>query len=464
MPSDQDRSIAYITLRSLSPELAEGDCNPGSDIVTRFLDDFRASGHTHMYCYAREWLSATHAPNQADRSGTYVPPGPLTADERRARLTLSFLADPGDTVLGAALRTWTGAATLALVTGSASTVRGLPDPELAHAVTRWRERLRLVPSPVRLAFWHDHGLRLAMPGDPEWPPQLDDLEDARPLLLWLRGSADLRQAAANSVAIAGSHAGTQYGTTVALQMAASLTEQGVTVAADGGSGAGAAAHRGSLNAGGNTVAVLAGGLDNGHPPGHAQLFASIARQGVLASECPPDRAAARRDFLARDRLLACLTRATIIIEAPLRSGSLNVARHASELGRVVMAVPGDINSEHSAGANQLIRQHGALCVTSTADVMAGLSSGAAAPRAALDPVTAAVLEQVPASGGRGSAAIAARAGTLASAGLVERGDGGWRLPDRVPAKSPAPAGIPDQRAGHLPAAERRADQERDIVP
>ncbi len=146
--------------------------------------------------------------------------------ERRARVALSFLAQPGDPVLGAALRSFPAEELLGGVTGTDENgepvLTGLSlEPRLARAVCRWRDRLGEVPSTARLAAWQHSGLRLVMPGDAEWPTQLDDLGDARPLLLWVRGTADLRFACLSSVSIVGARAASGYGNHVALEMAAS---------------------------------------------------------------------------------------------------------------------------------------------------------------------------------------------------------------------------------------------------
>jgi len=133
--------------------------------------------------------------------------------ERRARVALSFLAAPGDPVLGAALRTRSASELLALVTGADADGEAMlageaEDERLARVLPRWRERLSEIPSTGRLAAWQQIGMRLIMPGDAEWPTQLDDLGDARPLLLWARGAADLRLTCVSSVAIVGSRAAT----------------------------------------------------------------------------------------------------------------------------------------------------------------------------------------------------------------------------------------------------------------
>ena len=378
----------------------------------------------------------------------------MSADgERRARVALSFLAKPGDLVVGAALRTRTAAEVLALVTGADADGEALladePEDEALHrTLPRWRDRLGEIPSTARLAAWQDCGLRLVIPGDAEWPTQLDDLGDGRPLLLWLRGTADLRLTCVNSVAIVGSRAATGYGQHVAIELAAVLAEKGVGLVSGGAYGIDASAHRGALAAEGVTVAVLAGGLEFGYPRGHSELFAAIAAQGVLVSECPPDRGPTRPGFLIRNRIIAALTRGTVVVEAAVRSGALNTARHARELCRPVMAVPGPVTSEQSAGCHELIRDYGAMCVTCASDVAdhvalpgSGLSAGPrrgpATARDLLDPAATAVLEEVPVRGGRGPASIAVRAGVdldtalhclgvLAVDGFVERSDMGWR--------------------------------------
>jgi DNA processing protein len=373
--------------------------------------------------------------------------------ERRARVALSFLAKPGDPVLGAALRTRTASELHALVTGADADGEALladqeEDAALGRAVQRWRDRLDDIPSTARLAAWQANGLRLVMPGDAEWPSQLDDLGDTRPLLLWLQGTADLRLTCVNSVAIVGSRAATGYGQHVAIELAATLGERGTATVSGGAYGIDASAHRGALAATGVTVAVLAGGLEFGYPRGHSELFAAIAAEGVLVSECPPDCGPTRPGFLIRNRIIAALTPGTVVVEAALRSGALNTARHARELCRPVMAVPGPVTSEQSAGCHELIRDYGAMCVTCASDVSdhialpgsslpAGPRRGPSTARDLLDPAATAVLEEVPVRGGRGPASIAVRAGVdldtalrclgvLAADGYVERSELGWR--------------------------------------
>jgi len=381
--------------------------------------------------------------------------------ERYARASLSVVAEPGDPVLGVMLRSaGPGDVLSVLVSGPRDPAALLacalpcddqPAPAAAaavgRAVERWRSRLGDLPSAAQLAAWERSGYRLVCPGDAEWPTQLDDLGDARPVVLWLRGAADLRFACLRSVSVVGSRAASAYGMHVGSDLAADLAGQGWTVISGGAYGVDASAHRGALAVGGCTVGVLASGLTFAYPKGHAGLFAEIELTGVMVSECPPERAPTRPGFLVRNRVIAALSRGTVVVEAALRSGALNTARHASELNRPVMAVPGPVTSDQSAGCHELIREGGATCVTGARDVVElvaplgdagpGPSREPAVPARSLDPVTASVLAAVTRRTGRGPATIATVAGVdldtairclglLAAAGHVERCEQGWR--------------------------------------
>lgn len=385
------------------------------------------------------------------------------ADERYARAALSFVAEPGDVVLGALMRSATAAEVLALLRSDDGDTWPFPSGayagDTAHVsveqspaavrrtLNRLRSRLDRIPSPARLEAWERGGLRLVCPGDPEWPTQLDDLGDSRPIVLWLSGSVDLRFACLRSASVVGSRAATAYGTVVGTEIASDLAASAITVISGGAYGIDACAHRGALAAGGCTIAVLASGLSFGYPKGHFELFATISETGLMVSECSPDHAPNRPGFLVRNRLIAALSPGTVIVEAALRSGALNTAKHARQLNRQVMAVPGPVTSEQSAGCHDLIREWGAVCVTSAADVielitpLAGQDAATertpAVPPDQLDPVTESVLRTMTGRAGRGPATIATLAGVdldtamrclglLAAAGFVERCDSGWR--------------------------------------
>jgi DNA processing protein len=313
---------------------------------------------------------------------------------------------------------------------------------------RWAARAADMPTDSDLASWQRRGIRLICPGDAEWPTQLQALGDTGPYALWLRGSADLRFGCLRSVSVVGSRAATAYGAHVGTEMAATLGERGWAVVSGGAYGIDGCAHRGALAAEGLTFAVLACGVDHPYPAGHAELFDAIAAHGALVSEWPPGRTPTRHGFLVRNRVIAALTRGTVVVEAGLRSGALSTARHARDLCRPLMAVPGPVTSAASAGCHEIIREWGAVCVTSAADVLdhVGLAGdhlserrcGPVVPHDALDRLTARVLDAVPARGGAGPAAIAVSAGVdmdtairclgaLAAGGFVDRCEGGWRI-------------------------------------
>ena len=414
--------------------------------------------------------------------------GPAPAgDERLARAALSWLAEPGDAQLGALLRIYSPSAIVSALTGGTwppgtvapatpglatpgpatpglaipglaipglaipgLAIPGLAIPGLDRALRRWTARLGDLPTQHTLDGWARAGIRLLCPGDPGWPSQLAVLGDGSPWALWVRGRADLRFACLRSVSIVGTRAATGYGRHVCAELAAALAERGWAVVSGGAFGIDGWAHRGALSAEGITIAVLPSGLDDPYPRGHHELFQAIVAHGVLVSERPPGRAPTRPGFLVRNRLIAALSRGTVVVEAALRSGALNTARHARDLNRPLMAVPGPVTSAASAGCHLAIREWGAECVTSAADVLGQLSfgpddpasrpggRGPVLPRDELDPVSRGVLEAVPARTGWGPARIAVSAGVdfdtvmrclgqLAAGGYVERCERGWRL-------------------------------------
>jgi DNA processing protein len=381
--------------------------------------------------------------------------GRLT-DEAYARAALTYLAEPADRRLTQLIRVHGAAVTLAAIksgrllgtTGLAGNAAG---PAIKAAMERWRTRLPELPTPEEVLAFGASGIRLVCPGDPEWPGQLADLADDQPYALWLRGNADLRFGCLRSVAIVGSRAATAYGSYVAAEFAASVAARGLAVVSGGAFGVDAAAHRGALAADGVTVAVLACGVNVPYPTAHAELFDAIAAQGVLVSEWPPGRRVSRLRFLVRNRMIAALATGTLVVEAGERSGAVNTARYARDLRRRLMAVPGPITSDLSAGCHQIIREWQGTLVTSAAEVIEHLSpvgepgpaarpgSGRAAlPRDLLDLESARVLDAMPGRGGVGTVRVAQRAGLapaatatllgqLATGGFVERCDDGWRL-------------------------------------
>ncbi len=235
--------------------------------------------------------------------------------------------------------------------------------------------------------------RFVVPGDDEWPGGLDDLRHAEPIQrrggepfgLWLRGPGHLAHLMERSVAVVGSRAATAYGNGIAADLAADLVEQGVTVLSGGAFGIDVAAHRGALAAGGPTVCVLANGVDVAYPPGHASIFETLAKDQLLVSELPPAAHPTRVRFLIRNRLIAAMSRGTVVVEAALRSGARNTAGWALACGRPPMAVPGPVYSRASTAPHLMIRNGQAVLVTSArrdsrADLRYGPGDTAARPR------------------------------------------------------------------------------------
>jgi len=246
------------------------------------------------------------------------------------------------------------------------------DPEvltrLKSSAEGWRVRLADLDPMADIKNGERVGAHLILPGDPHWPIQFADLGDAAPFVLWVKGDIEFAMFAGRSVALVGSRASTHYGEQVAVQMAAGLTERSFAVISGGAYGIDAAAHRGTLTSEGFTVAFLAGGIDRPYPPGNTGLLRAIADTGAVVSEVPPGSTPYRNRFLARNRLIAALAGATVVVEAAWRSGALSTARHASSLLRPVGAVPGPVTSMASGGCHQLIRSGEAVLVTDAGEV------------------------------------------------------------------------------------------------
>jgi DNA processing protein len=297
-------------------------------------------------------------------------------DHRAACAALTYLAEPADPVLGRLLQVLGPVEVLASIrsgTVPARAARAMDQAQAAGlrpALARWQSQLPRVPAGAALARHAASGIRLICPGEPGWPEQLDDLGAARPYALWVRGVADLRAGCEKSLAVVGARAATAYGKHAATCIAADLAGRGWAIVSGGAYGIDAAAHHGALTAGGVTIAVLACGPDVPYPRAHAGLLADIAVRGAVVSECSPGRQPSRLRFLARNRIIAALARGTVIIEAAERSGTLATARHASNLNRPLMAVPGPVTSTMSAGCHALICGRRAACVTSAGDIIA----------------------------------------------------------------------------------------------
>jgi DNA processing protein len=300
------------------------------------------------------------------------------------------------------------------------------------------------------------GGRLLTPEDQEWPTLAFtafkgvDLrrhpDGVAPLALWALGGAPADQVAFRAAAVVGTRAATAYGEHVAADLSEGLCERGIAVVSGGAFGIDGAAHRAALAADGCTVAVLAGGPDVPYPAGHSALLHRIHTAGLLVSEYPPGIRPARHRFLVRNRLVAALSGATVVVEAGLRSGAANTAAWARALGRVVCAVPGPVTSSASAGCHALIRG-GAELVTRAEEIVeivgrtGELADEQEHPSSALDDLTdigKRVYDALPARGVRSADELSVEAGLpvaqlqgqltlLELAGLAVRDDGRWRV-------------------------------------
>lgn len=244
---------------------------------------------------------------------------------------------------------------------------------VAKAVERWSPRLLSADiDPERdLRIMDRLGARLLTPACSEWPQQIDDLGLDAPIALWARGPGRLDELTENSCALVGARAATGYGTALAKNTAFDLVREGTTVVSGGAFGIDAAAHAGALAAADGrpaTIALMAGGVDRMYPRGNSELLEEVCRNHLVVSECAPGAAPMRHRFLARNRLIAALSGAVVVVEAGWRSGAVNTANHAAELGRPLGAFPGRANDPESAGCHRLIRDSGAVLVTSSAHV------------------------------------------------------------------------------------------------
>ena len=393
----------------------------------------------------------------------------VSEDDRLARLALNHAVEPADPQIGRLLELHSPSEVLAAIRSDQLADLD-PDPARRDWLTDRCTglRLRLEPGRVEagIAAADSVFARFITPSDCDWPPRLDDLGQQRPIGFWAIGSWD----GAEMLSIVGARACTGYGSYIAGALGADLASAGMTVVSGAALGIDAAAHRGALAVGGGTVAVLACGIDRVYPRAHEALLRTIGERGAVLSELPPGAAPTRFRFLHRNRIIAALGIGTVVVEAARRSGSLVTARLAAELGRVVMAVPGPVTSDQSAGAHELVRDGATLVaqashvreacasltaacreppeeeVASTTSVARIRSKPPARARQAVraepaDPVEELLLEALPSAAadagadvfalaratGIGPDAVFAALGRLAASGRAVKAGGGWML-------------------------------------
>jgi DNA processing protein len=368
----------------------------------------------------------------------------MNIDERWARAALSRLAEPGDTEVHG----------LVASVGALETVHRIR--EGTGKLSRFAARVATLDTERDLAIADTVGARLLVPTDEEWPERLSGIA-LPPWCLWVRGPLHLGEAVERSVAVVGSRTATSYGEQIAGDLAAGLATRGWTVVSGAAFGIDGSAHRGALAVDGPTVAVLAGGVERPYPVAHAALLTRIAQEGLVVSEVAPGSAPMRSRFLSRNRLIAGMTRGTVVVEADLRSGSRNTVTHATVAGRPVGAVPGPITSMASSGCHQEIRDGRAVLVTSAEEVIDLVGDlgadaceplhGPVLPGDGLSLLDAAVLEAVPFRVGtdldrlvvataQPPLGVRSALGRLERAGLVLESEGRWR---KRPIRSARPA-------------------------
>lgn len=303
------------------------------------------------------------------------------------------------------------------------------------------------------------GARLVTRDDDDWPAwsllALDRAGSAAragaPLALWVRGPGPLTGLGDRAVSVVGSRAASSYGDYVAGRLSGELAARDRAVLSGGAYGIDGAAHRGALAAGGSTAAILACGIDRDYPSGHAGLLAEIARTGLVITEYAPGTTAAKYRFLTRNRLVAALAGAVVVVEAGRRSGAANTAAWARGLGRPLGAVPGPVTSATSVGCHQLIADGEAALVTDADAVLALIEPdghdnhrpSAPRPLDGLAPDQLKVIEALPARGALGideiafvsglpTAGVRAALARLEVEGLIDGASGRWSLRPAAP--------------------------------
>ncbi len=286
--------------------------------------------------------------------------------EREARWALGLLPQLGGvglkgllTTFGSAVRAWEARPESLLA------VRGI-GPGVAQAMRRFPRARVLREDQARVA---QAGVRVIVWGDAAYPARLQEIASAPPVL-YLKGALESGDDAA--VAIVGARHATGYGEAVARELAGALARRGLTIVSGLARGIDAAAHRGALEAGGRTLAVLGSGLDQIYPAEHRKLADQVAAQGAVMSEFPLGTAPLRLHFPRRNRIISGLSLGVVVVEAGVGSGALITAHHALEQGREVFAVPGRVHARYSEGCNRLIKA-GAKLVETWEDVLSELA-------------------------------------------------------------------------------------------
>jgi DNA processing protein len=293
-------------------------------------------------------------------------PNQIPTSDRDAYFTLSHLCEPADVAVSRALAESSPQRVIErLIVGD---LKKKSHPLIA-------DRFGNFSLEKEIDFCQSINAKFITRGEIGWPRQLSDLDESEPWTIWSLGSADFRIACLQSVAIVGTRDMSPYGRGIAYEWAGQIAESGATVVSGGAIGIDISAHRGALSVQRPTVCVMAGGVQARYPVSNEHIFSAIMDSGILVSESPPRESPRRQRFLTRNRLIAALTQATLVVEASRRSGSASTAGHAHALGRAVLGVPGSVFSAQSEGIHNLISSGTATLVTRVEDVLRHLSIG-----------------------------------------------------------------------------------------
>lgn len=313
--------------------------------------------------------------------------GVQNLEEHFAHIAWSNICEPGDGFAGLLVGAFGAAKALAIELEEPNASRlstllikagldsenqkvfGKLEANLLDARERWRSRKSLALVLSSLERMRSLPGQVLTSQSQNWPAQLHNLRGHAPHALWVRGLPEVVHDSARSVAIVGSRDATSYGEFVTSEFIGPLVSKNFTVVSGGAFGIDGMAHRGTLALGGKTIAVMAGGVDRLYPSGHIPLLEGIIRSGAVISELPPGMAPSKWRFLQRNRIIAALGQATVVVEANWKSGAMNTVKHAEDLDRPIGAVPGPVTSPKSAGCHKLIRDHRATLIADSTDLL-----------------------------------------------------------------------------------------------
>jgi len=301
-----------------------------------------------------------------------------------AAISWSLICEPGDAFAGHLIRSFGAAKALSLELQQTSPTKYLEllkehdasgdrfrsfERMALEARQRWTPRMNLKRVVVACEEMANRKAWFVTSEFHAWPLRLADLENHAPRGLWGLGDPGSLDSLSDAFAFVGSRISTEYGQNACIDLIEPLAARGSVIVSGGAYGIDAAAHRAAIASGGQTIAMMAGGLDRVYPSGNAELFEKIQSKGALLSEMPPGAEPTKWRFLQRNRLIAALGAATVVVEANPRSGAVSTANRALELDRPVGAVPGPIGSPASDGCHQLIRAAKASLITCAQDIL-----------------------------------------------------------------------------------------------